>query len=108
QKRNRRTAQASALVHRKNADAHRNCASVASTTLAATPQLWLVSTRRRPAAPSSARRRGSACSDAIVCVTAATEVPSTSTPVRPSSTASISPPEQPASTGLPHAAASKY
>src|SRR5207237_1409120 len=108
QQRHRCAANAPAVVHCKEANRHTSSVNVASTTPAAHVQLWVVCTRRRPAAPSASRRAGSASSEPSASAIASTEVPSTSTPVWPSTTASTSPPERPATTGRPQAAASKY
>ena len=108
QQRHRCAADAPAVVHCKEANRHTRSASVASTTRAAHFQLWVVCTRRRPAAPSAWSRPGSARSALTASAIASTDVPSTSTPVWPSTTASTSPPDRPARTGRPQAAASKY
>ena len=71
-----------------------------STTSAAPP------TPGRPR-PSRAARAGSASRSPIVSATAAGERGSTTCPVTPSRTASGAPPDVPATTGSPHAAASR-
>jgi diguanylate cyclase (GGDEF)-like protein len=92
------------------APAERRAQSPASSSLsrpARTSQRQSRSTQVRPASPIAPARSGSASSPATVDATEATDLPSTTWPVRPSSTASGEPPERPATTGSPVADASR-
>src|SRR5688572_23491913 len=70
-------------------------------------QLLCVSTARRPAAPNFRRLSSCRKKPAIASTMASTSVGSTTTPVSSSRTAERTPPESPATTGIPDAAASR-